>query len=160
AEEMRRQELSRRQSFPTPRHRAADAFLVSRGAGKTILAGYPWFTDWGRDTFVSLRGLCLSTGRFAEARDILLEWAGAVSEGMLPNRFCDRGESPEYNSVDASLWFAVAVHDFLGVGKPTPSHRRRLLAAVEAIVGGYISGTRFGIHRDTDGLLHAGQPGV
>ena len=90
-------------------HRAADAYLVRRGAGRTIVAGYPWFTDWGRDTFIALRGLCLATGRLDDAREILLEWAGAVSEGMLPNRFPDRGETPEFNAVDASLWFVVAV---------------------------------------------------
>src|SRR5437773_1139029 len=83
-----------------------------RGSGKTIVAGYPWFTDWGRDTFISLRGLCLGTERLKDARDILLEWSGAVSEGMLPNRFPDRGDRPEYNSVDASLWYIIAVHEF------------------------------------------------
>ena len=79
-------------------------YLVQRGAGRTIVAGYPWFTDWGRDTFIAVRGLCLATGRLADARDILVEWAGAVSEGMLPNRFADHDETPEFNSVDASLW--------------------------------------------------------
>jgi hypothetical protein len=97
--------------------RAADSYLVKRGKGKTIVAGYPWFTDWGRDTFISLRGICLATGRFSEARDILHEWANVVSEGMLPNRFPDQGDEPEYNSVDASLWYIVAVHDFLQAAK-------------------------------------------
>ncbi len=94
-------------------HRAADSYLVKRGTGKTIVAGYPWFTDWGRDTFISLRGLCLATGRLEEARDILVEWSNVVSEGMLANLFPDHGDRPEYNSVDASLWYIVAVHDFL-----------------------------------------------
>ena len=76
--------------------------------GRTIVAGYPWFTDWGRDTFIALRGLCLATGRLDDARAILLEWAAPCREGMLPNRFPDRGEAPEYNAVDASLWFVVA----------------------------------------------------
>ena len=80
---------------------------------RTVVAGYPWFTDWGRDTFIALRGLCLATGRLDEARAILLEWAGTVSEGMLPNRFPDHGDAPEFNAVDASLWYVVAVHDFL-----------------------------------------------
>ena len=80
----------------------------------TIVAGYPWFTDWGRDTFIAMRGLTIATGRLLESRAILLEWAGAVSEGMLPNRFVDHaGERPEFNSVDASLWYVVAVHDYL-----------------------------------------------
>ena len=93
-------------------HRAADAYLVRRGSGRTIVAGYPWFTDWGRDTFIALRGLCLSTGRLDDARDILVEWSGAVSEGMLPNRFADGGDRPEFNAVDASLWFIIAVQDY------------------------------------------------
>ena len=106
-------ENQRREKFLTPLHRAADSYLVKRGNGKTIVAGYPWFTDWGRDTFISLRGLCLATDRLDDAREILLEWSNVVSEGMLPNRFPDQGDRPEYNSVDASLWYIVAVHDFL-----------------------------------------------
>jgi len=155
----------RRRSFPSRLHRAADAYLVRRGSGKTIVAGYPWFTDWGRDTFIALRGLCLATGRFADARQILLEWAGAVSEGMLPNRFPDRGETPEYNSVDASLWYVIAVHDFLRTMEATgsnvsTSNRKVLQDATEAILMGYAKGTRYGIGMDDDGLLAAGEPGV
>ena len=104
-------EMVRRKKFATPLHRAADAYLVRRGDGQTIIAGYPWFTDWGRDTFISLRGLCLAIDRIEEAKQILLAWAGTVSEGMLPNRFPDAGDTPEFNSVDASLWFIVAVHE-------------------------------------------------
>ena len=106
-------EARRRKGFATPLERAADAYVVQRGSGKTIVAGYPWFTDWGRDTFIALRGfLSLAEGP-ALARDILLAWAGAVSEGMLPNRFPDSGETPEFNAVDASLWYVIAVHDYL-----------------------------------------------
>src|SRR5437867_3678971 len=105
---LRAAEERRRRRFPSRLHRAADAYLVRRGSGKTIVAGYPWFTDWGRDTFIAMRGLCLATGRLDDARAILLEWAGAVSEGMLPNRFPDRGEAPEFNAVDAALWYVVA----------------------------------------------------
>ena len=94
-------ETSRRALFSTPRLRAANAYLVRRGTGKTIIAGYPWFGDWGRDTFIAMRGLFLATGRWAEAREILLAWAGTISQGMLPNRFPDQGDEPEYNSVDA-----------------------------------------------------------
>src|SRR5206468_8510854 len=100
-------------SFTKTIDRTSDAYLGRRGAGRTIVAGYPWFTDWGRDTFIAVRGLCLATGRLADARDILVEWAGAVSEGMLPNRFPDHDEAPEFNSVDASLWYLVAVHELL-----------------------------------------------
>jgi len=97
-------ERRRRKAFPTRLHAAADAYLVRRGAGRTLIAGYPWFTDWGRDTLIALRGICLATGRLEEARDILLAWAATVSEGMLPNRFPDQGGQPEFNAVDASLW--------------------------------------------------------
>jgi predicted glycogen debranching enzyme len=139
--------------------------VVRRGAGRTIVAGYPWFTDWGRDTFISLRGLCIATGRLAEARSILLEWADHVSEGMLPNRFVDQGGAAEYNTVDASLWYVVAVHDYLRAveqrGRGVPARDRRMLAdAVRGILDGHLRGTRFGIRVDADGLLAAGEPGV
>jgi predicted glycogen debranching enzyme len=126
-----------------------------------VIAGYPWFTDWGRDTLISLRGLCLATGRLDDARAILLEWSAAVSNGMLPNRFPDRGEAPEFNSVDAALWFVVAVHDFLDAAPDAAAHDRQALdSAVDAIVSGYARGTRYGIRADDDGLLAAGQPGL
>jgi predicted glycogen debranching enzyme len=159
---LRQAEADRRRTFATPVHRAADAYLVRRGEGKTILAGYPWFTDWGRDTFIALRGLCLTTGRLDEARDILLDWAGTVSEGMLPNRFPDRGDVPEFNSVDASLWYVVAVHEYLIAvrNRCDPGVRTRLEGAVLAIVSGYAAGTRYGIRADEDGLLLAGTPGT
>src|SRR6185295_18012024 len=112
ADRLAAEERARRQ-FPSRLHRAADAYLVRRGAGMTIVAGYPWFTDRGRDTFVALRGLCLAGDRLDAARGILLQWADAVSEGMVPNRFPDRGDDPEFNAVDASLWYIVAVHDYL-----------------------------------------------
>jgi glycogen debranching enzyme len=102
-------ERRRRERFGSRLDRAAEDYLVKRGDGLTVVAGYPWFTDWGRDTFISLRGLCLATGRWQDAWKILLAWAGAVSTGMLPNRFLDAGDRPEYNSVDASLWYVVAV---------------------------------------------------
>ena len=128
-------------AFPTPLDRAADAYLVRRGSGRTIVAGYPWFTDWGRDTFIAIRGLCIATGRLDDARDILLEWAAAVSEGMLPNRFPDAGETPEFNAVDASLWFVVAVHELLdrvgsGAAVVGAADRARLQHAVQQIVRG------------------------
>ena len=134
------------------------SYLVNRIQGQTVIAGYPWFTDWGRDTLIALRGLLLATGRLDEAEGILLAWSGLVSEGMVPNRFPDDGGDPEYNSVDASLWFVVTVHDFLNAAPETP-HRRALQAAVDLILAGYRRGTRFGIGADADGLLRAGVPG-
>jgi predicted glycogen debranching enzyme len=165
AERLRRQERSRRRKFASPLARAADAYLVRRGDGRTVVAGYPWFTDWGRDTFISLRGLCLATGRLDEARSILVEWAGAVSQGMLPNRFVDLGDEPEYNAVDASLWYVVAVRELIEACRRrkmrlAEADRRAMTDAVEAILEGYTTGTRYGIHQDRDGLLAAGVPGV
>jgi predicted glycogen debranching enzyme len=157
-------EQARRNYFSTPLERGGDAYLVKRGKGKTLIAGYPWFGDWGRDTFIALRGLCIATGRLEEARDILVQWAGTVSQGMLPNRFPDQGEQPEFNSVDASLWYIIAVNDYLLAAKKQPRltddcHTKKLSAAVEAILVGYNEGTRFGIHADGDGLLSAGEHG-
>jgi predicted glycogen debranching enzyme len=158
-------ELRRRGAFASPLDRAADAYLVTRGSGRTIVAGYPWFTDWGRDTFIAMRGLCLATGRLDDARGILLEWAGAVSEGMLPNLFTDAGPEPEYNSVDASLWYVIVVGEWLAAmaaagRKVAGRDRRKLETAVEAILDGYSQGTRHGIRADADGLLAAGERGV
>ncbi len=159
------QEALRRERLGSALDAAGDAYLVRRGAGKTIIAGYPWFTDWGRDAFIALRGLCIATGRLDDARAILLQWAGLVSEGMLPNRFLEGGDAPEFNSVDASLWYVIAVHEFLLAmrvgGRRLPSgERQRLIGAVDAILAGYAAGTRFGIRMEPDGLLSAGVPGV
>src|SRR5262249_2334562 len=132
-------EADRRAILATSLNRAVDAYVVQRGGGRTIIAGYPWFTDWGRDTFIALRGLCIASGRLADARDILVEWAGAVSEGMLPNRFPDRGEAPEFNAVDASLWYVIAANDLLAAASDDPEmltadHRSALETAIQTIV--------------------------
>ncbi|HYI84756.1 MAG TPA: amylo-alpha-1,6-glucosidase, partial [Acetobacteraceae bacterium] len=158
-------ERFRRAAASSPLALAAESYLADRGAGSTIIAGFPWFTDWGRDTFIAMRGLALGTGKLREAESILLAWSGAVSEGMLPNRFPDSGETPEYNAVDASLWFVVAAHDYFRAAAEAghavaPAVRARLRDAVEAILQGHASGTRYGIVADTDGLLRAGEPGV
>jgi predicted glycogen debranching enzyme len=162
---LRTTEQARRECFRTPLDRAADAYLVRRSSGRTIVAGYPWFTDWGRDTFIALRGLCLATGRLDAAHDILVAWSSCVSEGMLPNRFPDSGDTPEFNSVDASLWYVVAVYDFFGAADRTgyvvsQQSSDSLWSAVEAIVSGYAGGTRYSIRADADGLLACGVPGV
>lgn len=157
-------ERTRRGQYRSPADWGAESYLVRRGTGQTIIAGYPWFTDWGRDTFISLRGLCLATDRLEQARQILLAWSQCVSHGMLPNRFPDVGTEPEYNSVDASLWFIVAVYEFLELADSThlisDADESNLLQAVEEILRGYQRGTRFGIHSDSDGLLAAGETGV
>lgn len=158
-------ELTRRQQFPSALHAAADAYIVRGRLGTTIIAGYPWFADWGRDTLIALRGLCLATNRLREARDILLTWSGTVSEGMLPNRFPDQGDTPEFNAVDASLWFIIGTHEFLEAAKKakftvSDAERLKLLAACEAILEGYAKGTRYHIKLDDDGLISCGEPGV
>lgn len=140
---------------------AADQFVVARGSGgSTVIAGYPWFTDWGRDTMIALPGLTLATGRPEVAREILLTFARHVDRGLLPNRFPDADEAPEYNTVDATLWYFQAIAAHLA------SERDLELAAdlhpiLVDIVAWHDRGTRFGIAADpTDGLLRAGEPGV
>ncbi len=157
-------ESSRRAQL-TPHQRHSETYIVHGRHRETIVAGYPWFTDWGRDTFISLRGLCLANGDLATAGAILDAWSGLVSEGMLPNRFPDAGAEPEFNSVDASLWYIVVVREYLDTcrerGLVLPEERvERLLGTVRAIIAGYAEGTRYRIHLDDDGLIAAGVPGV
>jgi len=159
AARVRESETARRSGF-TPLDRAAEQFIVRGNGGHTIIAGYPWFADWGRDTFIAMRGLVLAHKRYDVAASILLAWAGTVSDGMLPNRFPDDGGAPEFNSVDASLWFVVVAHEFMAAAHPDASVRARLGLATSAILDGYAAGTRFGIRMDSDGLLACGVPGV
>lgn len=151
------EESGRRGALP-PLHRAALDFVASRQGEPTVMAGFPWFTDWGRDTFIALRGLLLATGRREMAAQVLHGWAQHVDRGMLPNRFPDNAAPPEYNAVDASLWFVVAVHDLLQGGACAEAEALR--SACVAIVAGYAAGTRFGIRMEADGLLASGVPGV
>ncbi len=150
-------ERARRVALGDALDRAADQYVVARGAGRTIIAGYPWFGDWGRDTFIAMRGLLLARGRVAEALDVLRAWAGLVSEGMLPNCFPDGTGRPQYNTVDASLWFIIAAAET--IRDATPPDAERLVDAVEAILVGHANGTRYGIRATDDGLLAAGAPG-
>ena len=165
---------------------AADQCLVARGssadhgddgtpsagtnAAGTVLAGYPWFADWGRDTMIALPGLTLATGRGQEAEAILRVFADHVEDGLLPNRFPDAGDTPEYNTADATLWYFHAIARVLahnaddGAG-PSARERQRLLSdlypVLRRIVAHHLRGTRHHIHVDPhDGLLHAGEPGV
>ena len=139
---------------------AAEAYLSDRGTQKTVIAGYPWFADWGRDTFISLPGLCLATGRFDVACQVIEAFSAHVSQGMIPNRFPDAGETPEYNTIDASLWFVHAVGRYLDYTKDEETVRRVAWPAVRAIIDGYRQGTRYGIRMDADGLIAGGEPGV
>lgn len=144
---------------------AADSYIVKRGDGYTIIAGYPWFADWGRDTFISIRGLVIARGNFEIAGLILLEWSKVVSEGMLPNRFLEFAEAPEYNSVDAALWFIISAYDFFekidrNGYKVSDQTRRSIESAIKEILESYTKGTRYNIKCDSsDGLLAAGIPG-
>ncbi len=139
---------------------AADQFIVARGRQKTVIAGYHWFSDWGRDTMIALPGLALVTGRGEIARSILLEFARHVDKGMLPNRFPDAGEEPEYNTVDATLWFFEAVRALLSATNDYEFVRANLYEVLRDIVDWHVRGTRYGIHVDDDGLLAAGAEGV
>jgi predicted glycogen debranching enzyme len=139
---------------------AADQFIVRRGDGHTVIAGYPWFGDWGRDTMITLPGLTLVTGRYDVAKSILLAFAGYVDRGMLPNRFPDAGEAPEYNTVDATLWFFEAIRALVARTGDYEFVRARLYDVLADIIRWHERGTRYGIHVDGDGLLMAGEPGV
>ncbi|MBP7376942.1 MAG: glycogen debranching enzyme N-terminal domain-containing protein [Pyrinomonadaceae bacterium] len=139
---------------------AADQFIVDRGAGKTVIAGYHWFSDWGRDTMIALPGLTFSTGRPAIAKSILTEFSNHISEGMVPNRFPDVGETPDYNTVDATLWFFEAIRAYTENTGDFEFVRVKLYDKLAAIIDWHVRGTRYGIHVDTDGLLYAGEPGT
>ncbi len=144
---------------------AAGQFIVDRWddgglAGKTVIAGYPWFADWGRDTMIALPGLTLALGHFGVAADILRAYAGYVDSGMVPNRFSERGGSPEYNTADAALWFIHAVDQYTRYSGDR-SLSRELFPVLAEIVDRYRHGTRFGIRVDhKDGLLMAGETGL
>ncbi len=140
---------------------AADQFIARRGDGHhTIIAGYPWFTDWGRDTMIALPGLCLATGRENIARDILQEFCHHISEGMIPNRFPDSGDAPEYNTIDASLWLFVAAHHYYKATGDKEFVTDVLIPSMEKIIQAHMTGTRYGIRMTEDKLLTGGQEGV
>jgi predicted glycogen debranching enzyme len=139
---------------------AADQFIVERGGLKTIVAGYHWFTDWGRDTMIALPGLTLVTGRYGIARQILEAYSEKLDQGLLPNRFPDAGETPEYNTADATLWFIEAIRAFLHYSGDESFVRERLYPKLKDIIDWHVRGTRYGIHVDSDGLLACGEPGV
>ncbi len=139
---------------------AADQFIVARGSGETVIAGYPWFSDWGRDTMISLPGLTLATGRPEIARNILREFSEHISDGMLPNRFPDAGDEAEYNTVDATLWYFEAVRAYVEATDDSKFVHDNLYEKLADIVAWHLHGTRYNIHVDTDGLLYAGDDDV
>ncbi|MBD0297347.1 MAG: glycogen debranching enzyme family protein [Flavisolibacter sp.] len=149
---------------------AADQFIVKRnvpvspstgrgrGEAATIIAGYHWFTDWGRDTMISLPGLCLCTKRFDDAKKILYAFAQSVDQGMLPNRFQDNGEAPEYNNVDGTLQYFIALYKYYQA-TVDKAFIQDLLPVLKDIIDWHFNGTRYNIHVDEDGLLYAGEKG-
>ncbi len=142
---------------------AADDFVVGRTHGgqsfTTIMAGYPWFADWGRDTFIALSGLLLSTQRFDEARDCLKLYAGAVKDGLVPNRFDDYDDqAAHYNTVDSSLWFMKSGLDYLQASGDRDSWHEWLAPVCLQIMDAYIRGTHHSIRVGGDGLVTAGNP--
>ncbi len=141
---------------------SADQFLVQRNGRqlRSVIAGYHWFTDWGRDTMIALPGLTVALGCPDEARRVLQAFAKHCSAGMIPNRFPDEGEQPDYNTVDASLWFIRAAAEHI---ERTGDHgflRRELFDVLWEIVDRYSNGTRFGIRMGNDCLITAGEPGL
>ena len=156
-------ERDRRSLLPSPLSAAASCYVVDGRRGKTVLAGFPWFTDWGRDTLIAMRGLLLTTGRLAEADAILSTWSDEIDHGMLPNQFGESDGAAEYNSVDAPLWFAIAVEAFLRTASEIgylPQNEGKLAQSVLSILDGFARGTRYGIGLDTDRLVRAGEPGL
>ena len=139
---------------------STNAWRPSQGReGATVIAGYHWFTDWARDTMISLPGLCLTTGRFEDAKKIIGAFATSTSMGMLPNRFLDNGEEPEFNNVDGTLWYFIAVYKYLRAAGDKDFILNEILPVLKEIVDWHFRGTRYNIKADTDGLLFAGEKG-
>ena len=140
---------------------AANQFIAYRESTgyDTILAGLPWFTDWGRDTMISYTGLTLCTGRFDKAHDILLTFAKYCRNGLIPNMFPDNGQKPLYNTVDASLWYFYAVYKYLQYVDTQDAYdfiKNEIYPSLKKIIAAYKNGTDFSIYTDTDSLIHAG----
>lgn len=140
---------------------AADQFIVDRlsTGKKTIMAGYPWFTDWGRDTMIAFTGICLETGRFDDAKDILLSFSKCIKNGLVPNMFPDNGKDPLYNTADASLWYFYAVYNYLKYVNTDEAWKfveDYIYPSLQEIMGAYRKGTKYSIGMDDDALMCAG----
>src|ERR1700731_291601 len=170
AAEYQQAEITRRRNAMAPRPledsfvqtlaAAADQYIVSRGDQKTVIAGYHWFGDWGRDTMIALPGLTLPTGKYDVAQSILRTFAKHVDQGLLPNRFPDAGETPEYNTVDATLWFFEAARAYANYTGDLEFVRDELYPVFADIIAWHVRGTRYGIKVYPSGLLSSGEPGV
>mgnify|MGYP000981487522 FL=1 len=150
-----------RDSFANQLVLASDQFLTYRESTKmmTVLAGLPWFTDWGRDTMIAFTGLTLCTKRFKEAEEILLTFARYIRHGIVPNMFPDDNMPPLYNTVDASLWYFYAVYQYLNYNPAAEAEtfvKEQIFLHLKEIVSAYEKGTDFSIYMEDDGLIHAG----
>jgi predicted glycogen debranching enzyme len=169
-ESLRNNEILRRKTISAPAGAknefvqqllaAADQFIVARNDQKTVIAGYPWFADWGRDTLIALPGLTLATKRPEIAKSILLEFKRHIDRGMIPNRFPDGGEEPEYNTVDATLWFFETIRALLHATGDIDFIKQNFYDSLIDILNWHERGTRYQIKIDQDGLLHSGENGV
>lgn len=139
---------------------ATEAFVVETSSRSSIIAGYPWFTDWGRDTMISIPGILLATGKVATAKKMLLDYASQCRDGLIPNRFVEKGETPDYNTVDATLWFVNAIYKTLEK-EWDPEFADKICSTLSDIFVRHMEGTQFGIRVDPeDGLITQGEPGV
>lgn len=139
---------------------ATKHYFVDPAERTTIIAGYPWFTDWGRDTMIALPGICLHTGRIKEAQSIVDAFASQMYQGLIPNRFVEAGEQPQYNTVDGTLWFVNAIYKILTT-EWDQAFAERSFAAIKEVFRWHMQGTLYGIRVDgADGLLSQGEPGV
>ncbi|KXZ40642.1 glycogen debranching enzyme, putative [Alkalithermobacter thermoalcaliphilus JW-YL-7 = DSM 7308] len=142
--------------------RACDDFLVYRKSTntKTVIAGYPWFTDWGRDTMISLTGLTLLTKRFDDAKEILLTFINYLDQGLIPNMFPDEGYDPLYNTVDGTLWYFYGVYKYLEYTKDYDFVKNNIYSKLKEIINYHINGTKYNIKMDNDFLITAGEKGT
>ncbi|MBN1960846.1 MAG: glycogen debranching enzyme family protein [Deltaproteobacteria bacterium] len=157
---LRVEEVKRRNRFSHHLQRSVDNYLVKRDSGLSIIAGYPWATDWGRDTFIAIRGLFLATNRYSEALQILLTWAQATQNGLVPNRFNEDHSSIDFHAADSSLWFIIAAASLLSRCRVDVEHYQILTSTILSIISAYMNGTIFGIRADLDGLLACGEPNL
>ena len=142
-------------------YKSGNQFIVHRDstAGNTIIAGYPWFTDWGRDTMIAMRGLVIAGGRKKMAESIFETFLDNLDCGMIPNRFPDQGEQPEYNNIDGTLWLFVAVYEY-ALKFNDPGFIKRIFPKLSEILTFHFEGTRFNIHVTKDDLLYGGETGT
>jgi predicted glycogen debranching enzyme len=162
AEEKRLEALTERagyrDEFANKLVKACDQFIVEREStgSKTIIAGYPWFTDWGRDTMIALPGITIMTKRFDDAKDILYTFSKYIRKGLVPNMFPDAGHEPIYNTVDASLWYFYAIYKYVKYTGDYSFIEQNILSGMLEIIENYKNGTCYNIKMDDDSLIYAG----